>query len=196
MPNHCYNILHLECFENARLLDEFVQKHKTEDSELSFHMSVPCPENSDNDWRTDNWGTKWEAIDVDIRKTPEIVEYTFATAWSPPLQWMRSVSNKYPEIKFTIEYYECGMDFCGKEICVNGDTIKSETMALSDYNWGQVKKDVLHKIIEEETQNTKITNDNILELVDSIMESYADKDTYYENIEMKIHEILEKKLST
>jgi hypothetical protein len=81
----------------------------------------------DNDswyyWRNMNWGTKWEPkcecdeYGFDNFYT-ECLHYHegsiyFDTAWRPPIQWLTTVSEKYPDLLFELRYSECGMNFSG-----------------------------------------------------------------------------------
>lgn len=65
-------------------------------------------------WCITNWGTKWDLNDVNLlSETEESASYTFSTAWSPPVQTIIAMSEKFPTLHFTIKYYECGMGFSG-----------------------------------------------------------------------------------
>ena len=56
----------------------------------------------------------------DTRSSPTKSEYRFTTPWDAPMNWLRAVSKKYPEIQFTIRY-ECeGLTFIGKQTVNNG----------------------------------------------------------------------------
>lgn len=68
------------------------------------------------DWNVANWGTKWDASDIEIvsegytSKYAEIV-ITFDTAWAPPIEFY----NELVEQGFEVDamYNEFGMAFCG-----------------------------------------------------------------------------------
>jgi hypothetical protein len=66
------------------------------------------------DWRVQNWGTKWEPSDVVIyTQTKNILEISFETAWSPPIEWLEKVHQDFPDLIFDLEYEESGMGFGG-----------------------------------------------------------------------------------
>ena len=76
------------------------------------------------DWRVTNWGTKWDVrsddlFGVDFSEDDEhkeyIIELSFNTAWSPPLEWIQYCEEKYEAegLKFQLNYFEGGMGFCG-----------------------------------------------------------------------------------
>jgi hypothetical protein len=129
MPNHCTNELRLvgpkEELDRFRLdatqpVEPWTPKEDdAEPSLLNFQGVVPYPNEGRDDnqgwykWHTDNWGTKWNAYDVDINVTDQGVSYNFTTAWSPPLPWFKAAALKYPEIKFMMAFFEGGCDFCG-----------------------------------------------------------------------------------
>ena len=54
------------------------------------------------DWQCSNWGTKWNANDVYWGDDNEYV--SFNTAWSTPFDLFVSLSKKYPQATFEIEY--------------------------------------------------------------------------------------------
>ena len=65
-------------------------------------------------WCVNNWGTKWDAGDVDIEyNDSEILELEFDTAWSPPEGIMEKLREKYPELSFQCFYDEPGMEAAG-----------------------------------------------------------------------------------
>lgn len=53
------------------------------------------------DWAVKNWGTKWSGYDAE-RESPDTVK--FLTAWSTPINAIKSLSLKYPEQEFNVRY--------------------------------------------------------------------------------------------
>ena len=54
------------------------------------------------DWRIENWGTKWNALETEIEE-----EYIyFATAWSTPFKIFIEMSKKNPKTYFQVKYYD------------------------------------------------------------------------------------------
>ena len=128
MPNHCSNSLHLDGDFKHR--QEFVDKNKGFDwadaeqrgtySDLSFHAQVPMPQkhikshakdrtNSDwFSWANKNWGTKWSPYDESVDHSNTYTHYSFDTAWSPPMEWFKKVSRKFPYLKFNVTWAEEG----------------------------------------------------------------------------------------
>ena len=158
MPNHCTNELRLtgpkEVLDQFRLDASQPAKgwspsdESTEPTLLNFQGAAPFPEEGRDDsqgwynWSVENWGTKWNAYDVDTNVTDQGISYDFTTAWSPPLAWLDAASAKYPEIKFMLAYFEGGCDFCGVRIIRDGKVIlnheapayDSDTM-VDDCDW-------------------------------------------------------------
>ena len=151
MPNWCSNRLYVK--GKPEKVKEFTDTLGEEDannvrSDFSFHQTVPMPEECSRgmlpagysgpnwyDWSIENWGTKWDAcevdceadgiqshvqnaIDRDLEET--VIDIGFDTAWSPPFEWMEKASEKFPELDFEIAFSECGMDFYGTAEAKNG----------------------------------------------------------------------------
>ena len=73
------------------------------------------------DWHVQNWGTKWDVEATLQSKSGDMLEYWFDSAWAPPVQWLVSVSEQYPKLKFELEYDEPGMCFSGTATAENGE---------------------------------------------------------------------------
>lgn len=78
-----------------------------EDKERYFRIiSSDDPEHSahpDNwyQWNCRNWGTKWDMIDAkfddsDIAGDFGTIVYEYATAWGPPIEFMKTASEMFP----------------------------------------------------------------------------------------------------
>lgn len=53
------------------------------------------------EWRWDNWGTKWNSLSNEVVSPDEIF---FMTASAPPIMVILSLSAKFPDAKFVLEY--------------------------------------------------------------------------------------------
>ncbi len=51
-------------------------------------------------WRCANWGTKWDAGDIDYNE--ETQELHFSTAWAPPEQIFAKIQDDFPDAKLSI----------------------------------------------------------------------------------------------
>jgi chemotaxis protein histidine kinase CheA len=72
-------------------------------------------------WQVANWGTKWDLSihSIDVDEGVDGKGYLcagFDTAWSPPVEAMRKIFEKYKGrgLKIEMEYFEPGCSFIGK----------------------------------------------------------------------------------
>lgn len=72
------------------------------------------------DWNIENWGTKWDIDDV-FDYDEDRISCIFDTAWSPPIEWLTTVSKKFPNLSFELHYCEGGCDFYGSAFAENGE---------------------------------------------------------------------------
>ena len=86
-------------------------------------------------WRVDNWGTKWDLHDVygiNLNGNLEDGKYqlccNFETAWAPPEEGIRKISEVFKDTYFYIEFNEPGMGFAGYYSCMNGEDVGSVTV--------------------------------------------------------------------
>ena len=187
MPNHCTHRLVINGPQEdvTRLVDLLHDG----DSPFSFNSLIPMPEelrgtSSPNGltgkemtkkyghadwygWAVSNWGTKWNAYEVNMRgvQSPlellahaggdgtREVEYDFQTAWSPPLPFMEKLFAENPTLTFTWYGIEeqpswgCFILVEGGEIVEGGHCDGSEQViwSLSDWHdrfrWGEEDED-------------------------------------------------------
>ena len=107
MPNHVSNEIRIIC-NDEDTYDEFKELVKGgDDQEFDFDKIIPQPDDINPDldankkdvggltvsetdwynWRNTNWGTKWNAYNIEIEwddQFKEHIEINFHTAWSPP----------------------------------------------------------------------------------------------------------------
>lgn len=69
-------------------------------------------------WRIATWGTKWEAYEVSEEwyEDGEATCVEFQTAWSPPMNVMEELSEKFPTLTFKLKYIDEGIGFLGYAI--------------------------------------------------------------------------------
>src|SRR5262245_27632897 len=65
------------------------------------------------EWCVKHWGCKWPAAEDTMidRLTPTKAKSSFETPWSPPLPVIEKWSELYPDLTFTLKFYERGMGF-------------------------------------------------------------------------------------
>lgn len=79
-------------------------------------------------WRILNWGTKWDAH-IELTGIANqgdglaTAYYVFQTAWSPPEPWLIKVAQDWPDLRFTLFYYEPGQFFAGEVYAEGGEIV-------------------------------------------------------------------------
>ena len=64
-----------------------------------------------DDWRFENWGTKWDVDDSEVIERGEgIVGYRFWTLWTPAFRWVEAVARRHPELTFRYVYLDLNGD--------------------------------------------------------------------------------------
>jgi len=86
------------------------------------------------DWCVTNWGTKWNCLDVTVEIiNPSRLDYYFVTAWSPPsTKVLIAMGEKFPTLKFLLDYIEEGASFEGTMIVENGSLIGNSCHDIVD----------------------------------------------------------------
>jgi hypothetical protein len=117
MPNWCSNRAVIT--GPSPVIDDIRLKLTQDDPELLAWM-VPQPTfEGDQDWymwRVNNWGTKWDITDVYIDNADELdsIEFSFSTAWAPPVEAFATWAEADGRVEFKLEYWEPGCGFVGE----------------------------------------------------------------------------------
>lgn len=150
MPNWCYSELTISGDKNTRNSFSNIGNQDLENI-IDFNRFIPypkkykdlddkaeeyCKKNNVNvapfeggystggySWCIKEWGTKWNACDVEMCKTARTTVVLFNTAWSPCLPVIKAMSEKFPTLKFKLVYKDEGGGFKGKCICKGGNTL-------------------------------------------------------------------------
>jgi hypothetical protein len=165
MPNWCANKLTIS--EITPELEAFLK----DEQGFSFErIAKPNRPESDNaGWDTvsaqvDAWGTKWDLGENEAKEVTEfLLEHNsanFDTAWSPPINAIEALSKMFPEIGFTLAYYEPGMSFYGitefydgmtSDDCRNiGDKAEYAAFLVEEFGYEQEDAEEAAGISEEE----------------------------------------------
>lgn len=121
MPNWCYNRLTVEGPLNYQRA--FLAAVEGEDSMLSSLYPIAEPGDWYN-WCIEHWGTKWPESECDGPFVgDESIEFTFETAWAPPIAGFAYISAMFPTLTFTLAYDEPGMCFLGAAIMRRGQVV-------------------------------------------------------------------------
>ena len=119
-------------------------------------------------WANLNWGTKW-SMDVvsytyDMEREPEAIYISGNTAWSPPIELLEKISQKFG-VKVSISYVEEGMDFIGASVIIDGvvhDSCGSFSDHLpADWDWDnddayEVHDDLRDRLIDHHERMSAI----------------------------------------
>lgn len=140
MPNWATNTLRIS--GPKTLLKRFREKAvgrspwagDNEEEMLCCNSFVPAPNKAIDDysnvgysWCIKNWGTKWGCCDIALTERPRSLIYDFNSAWSPPLPVVLEMSKQFPQLKFSLRYYEGGMAFQGLFRCQGGEVIQDKS---------------------------------------------------------------------
>ena len=136
MPNWTANLLTIRGSQSE--VAAFLAKAKSGKSDFSFGAFLPQPEGlyqgavgHDSpkfnwyNWNSENWGTKWDACDVDIQAgdtsvllqlaaAAEDTEPTseaiirFNSAWSHPAPVLEAICYQHPELNITCDFHHEG----------------------------------------------------------------------------------------
>ena len=119
-------------FRDADEEAECIRKECQATNDWSKYTSVKDGFNSGGyEWCIQNWGTKWGIYDAVLKgekltgKTGKL-RYRFESAWSPALKIIDAMSKQFPNLKFAVKYYECGMQFKGHYVVQNGEVLTDE----------------------------------------------------------------------
>jgi hypothetical protein len=64
------------------------------------------------EWCVSNWGTKWNTSETLVVKvSDDCVNYTFQTAWAPPIPVYEELSKLFPNTNIFANFDESGSDF-------------------------------------------------------------------------------------
>lgn len=143
MPNWCFNSLRVDG-DNKASLTSFREWLGADGFKLSKiapipaeleNTTAPTMEQTDEtkrlvekygvsnwyDWQVKNWGTKWD-VEAEVDDNDSIILISFDSAWAPPCAAIAALGKKFPDLGFSLSYYEQGMGFAGT-LTVDGDEV-------------------------------------------------------------------------
>lgn len=103
-------------------------------SRFSFHRLIPMPKDILDqgydpfgyDWQKANWGVKWGACNVKLKKDNGALIYYFETAWYPPVDFIKKVSGLFPKLQFTLEWPDAFLGGYDRRVFVNAMEIEED----------------------------------------------------------------------
>lgn len=130
MPNWCNNVVQVYFPADASggRFGDLRERVASDVEPFSLGRIFPVPVEIESDpdgmvgynWRVDNWSTKWEVHEVDVREVDGGAEYSFCSAWAPPIPVIARLSTLFADATVGIAYDEPGMDFGGYVVFRDG----------------------------------------------------------------------------
>ena len=129
-------------------------------------------------WSIDKWGTKWNASSTYINDIQDnYFDFSFNTAWSPPIPLLKALSEKYPLLRFDTEFEEEGVGFAGRIILCKEFNIKIDRELPNSQFYNEKEDDYednpeydkINEAIQEELEQEMImhTKDMLKEIKNS-----------------------------
>jgi hypothetical protein len=90
-------------------------------------------------WNVDHWGTKWDvtnaSLDIlDTNPAEYLARLSFETAWDAPIPVLKAMSEQYPTLDFSLEWWEEGAGVQG-EVNAHGGKVTSSLVGATDHAW-------------------------------------------------------------
>jgi hypothetical protein len=80
----------------------------------NYLAHIECGYDNWYDFNRQAWGTKWNAGDTSVSaKTDTSVDFTFQTAWSPPVPIIEKLCELFPDIEMEWLFFDEGWGFAG-----------------------------------------------------------------------------------
>lgn len=144
------------------------------------------------EWRTDKWGTKWNACEDNLSYPSIAQEYIFKTAWSTPSSWLSKLAEK---LDFVLLYADedigcnCGIIEARNGVLVFHDDTSSRdpsTVFACAVHGNEIYDESLES--PEEVEESKYLYDNKDQL---LFEFFVDNDCVdiYNRNESKLNEL-------
>jgi hypothetical protein len=84
------------------------------------------------EWCRDRWGTKWNACESQIaHRNGSHALITFNTAWTPPLPVIQALGERFPTMRFRLDYYEGVAGYSGTFAMEGGKIVRNAERAYS-----------------------------------------------------------------
>ena len=65
------------------------------------------------DWANKTWGTKWQPSNIEFTDYGDYLEYSFDTAWGPPVGIYLALAGKFQKVDISWFYDEPDMELTG-----------------------------------------------------------------------------------
>jgi hypothetical protein len=163
MPNWCYNSVKIQ--GDPEELKRFISFSHGDNQGLSFDKILPAPagifDKAEDaqpvpsgggikmpdwyEWCCANWGTKWDVDspvnnDVTVSVSPASLDYTFQTAWAPPIPVIHAAAESFPKLKFDHIYIDESMDFAGRFVWLGGKSVSQKELSSGDKEYDCISR--------------------------------------------------------
>lgn len=125
--------------EEYRLMDDAASKWEEEHRDIPWDERPPRPQDGYNlggyEWCKDKWGTKWNASGVTLSRSRAGAKIKFETPWSPPVPVIAAASELFPDLEFTLKFWEGGAGYKGVALA-KGGSVAEETSSYTGSRGG------------------------------------------------------------
>ena len=132
MPNWCNNVLHIKGPSKDLKMFYKATKPDLDTSAFQFGTVIKMPEYLKENsgwyaWNMKHIGCKWDVINSNILlRKRQYLAYEFDTPWGPPITGVLNLSKMFPDLTFSLSYYEPGMVFGGQVTAQDGIILKEK----------------------------------------------------------------------
>lgn len=165
MPNWCDNHITITS-TNVESID-YIHSVVTSDDDYNLMGLRMPPEDATNGWAVQHWGTKW-SLDINSIELSEFfgefqITIQAMSAWSPPLELLAYITERFTDVKAHISFHEQGMDFVGFAHCEDGkyylsDGSISENLP-DDFDWDD---DNAYEIVNDTIEQLLCDHENVV----------------------------------
>jgi hypothetical protein len=142
---NCYNQLELKCDDKQYIYKFYKENYNSEKQPISFERQAPvkkCDDGSISCFDSiEKWGTKHDTYDFTLfQMNAHKLMYCFHTVSSPPTTWLCNIAEKYPHIRFELEYKLGNSEYWGKQIYEDGYKSLEDIIHSTDSNSPRIYK--------------------------------------------------------
>ena len=106
-------------------------------------------------WSIKNWGTKWDAYEVDYDVTENIINLNFQTAWSTPYPIFEEMSRMFPNLSIYVDFADEDLgNNCGEYEFEGGEATKFDEgdLAFACEIWGYDYDEIMREREENDEE--------------------------------------------
>jgi hypothetical protein len=107
------------------------------------------------DWSIENWGTKWDAYEIDYDVTEDTINLNFQTAWNTPYPIFEELSRMFPNISIYVDFADEDLGCnCGEYGFEGGEAFKFDEgdLMFACEVWGYDYDEIMREREEEDEE--------------------------------------------